>query len=780
MADLTNYNFDVARPQRGAVEAQNSETVFGGVLKGFDTALSALDSKKYNDRLDAEEENTAGVNAIAARTFQTDVEANTNIPDSARTAVAGLDNTKAAVEQGRLPQTAYGVQLQKNVSQVLQMHPDSAAKVIEYMRQSGHDHPMFQALQDQQKSQDTLNDSLYQARDTAIKYAYANGVSLDTPPDQAAIVGNQLMAAHALQVQAAAAAQAAKEGASADIEGYKNTKAIADAQGLQGVQQEISARLTPIWQTMTQQVTAAIMDPARSQQMQTTVLPLVDNMAGAAKSSAYNQLIHMGIATPDNIKVINEQIDQMAGGMKAVFTDQSGGLQRTVQNLRDTYNLQVAQIAPVIYKLGSMIGNSNVVGLLDSTSTMDPEMKKTLAKEWAGVSSGADGQIHLNNIVSILKGNTNLQDYSPADAAKYIGAVASGQKSSEQAILMSGGQNVDHQVYLNTTSNLINAAHALTPASDTKDLVTASQLIATPATRQALDKLATNPETREQAEAVGMASHAASIKLLQDFSTQAPRTNKFQSIVFDPNKGAYIVKFDQDAFNKDKGANGGGSPSERAFRLRAYSTIDKTTQGRADAMNSLLDHAIKTSKYDTDIPKTATPLQLRRAYATNTPVPSRTAQSADANDLWTKAENRLEETLRAAPTAFMQQDDARSKEKPADKPLDTATASGMPQDIADAQIAQESGGKSGIVSKQGAVGIAQIRPDDYPQYDAKRLKDDPQYALAARDEIMKQLIKKHQGNVFMALAEYHGGPDQRQWGPKTFGYVNAIMNKGGK
>jgi soluble lytic murein transglycosylase-like protein len=103
----------------------------------------------------------------------------------------------------------------------------------------------------------------------------------------------------------------------------------------------------------------------------------------------------------------------------------------------------------------------------------------------------------------------------------------------------------------------------------------------------------------------------------------------------------------------------------------------------------------------------------------------------------------------------------------------------LPKNVADAQIQQESGGKNGIVSRQGAVGVAQIRPANFPQYDAEKLKNDPEYALKARDEIMHDLLEKYKGNISLALAEYHAGPNIKQWGPRTFQYVNNILSKAG-
>lgn len=101
--------------------------------------------------------------------------------------------------------------------------------------------------------------------------------------------------------------------------------------------------------------------------------------------------------------------------------------------------------------------------------------------------------------------------------------------------------------------------------------------------------------------------------------------------------------------------------------------------------------------------------------------------------------------------------------------------------IQDSQRQTETGAEPnngiGAVSDQGAVGPFQIRPQDFPQYDADKLKNDFDYAKKANGEIMTGLLKKYKGNHALALAEYHGGPNQSLWGPKTFAYVSKTLGR---
>lgn len=108
-----------------------------------------------------------------------------------------------------------------------------------------------------------------------------------------------------------------------------------------------------------------------------------------------------------------------------------------------------------------------------------------------------------------------------------------------------------------------------------------------------------------------------------------------------------------------------------------------------------------------------------------------------------------------------------------------------------AAIQQESGGRPGVIGPDTAYGNAQGLTQMLPataQAMASKL------GVAWRPELMtaktpeaaayqEQLgrayfdegLQKYGGDVRKALAYYHGGPDERIWGPKTAAHVNAVM-----
>ncbi len=87
-------------------------------------------------------------------------------------------------------------------------------------------------------------------------------------------------------------------------------------------------------------------------------------------------------------------------------------------------------------------------------------------------------------------------------------------------------------------------------------------------------------------------------------------------------------------------------------------------------------------------------------------------------------------------------------------------------------IAQtESGLDPKAVSSQGAVGLMQIMPGT-----AKSLgvdPTDPVQAIPGAARLMRENIDRYK-SVEDGVAAYHGGTDQRNWGPKTNNYVDKV------
>ena len=95
-----------------------------------------------------------------------------------------------------------------------------------------------------------------------------------------------------------------------------------------------------------------------------------------------------------------------------------------------------------------------------------------------------------------------------------------------------------------------------------------------------------------------------------------------------------------------------------------------------------------------------------------------------------------------------------------------------------ALIQTESSGNPNAVSNKGAVGLGQLMPAT-----AKSLgvsdPTDPKQAVPAIAALLNENLTRY-GNVQDALRAYHGGTDQKNWGPLTQAYPQKVLSKMGQ
>lgn len=115
----------------------------------------------------------------------------------------------------------------------------------------------------------------------------------------------------------------------------------------------------------------------------------------------------------------------------------------------------------------------------------------------------------------------------------------------------------------------------------------------------------------------------------------------------------------------------------------------------------------------------------------------------------------------------------------------SAIATGDSKRIADALMPavnyQESGGRTGLTSPKGAMGVSQMMPDTARAaaarlgvpYDEEKLLKDADYATKLGAEEMRRLIEKYDGNVQLALAAYNAGDGKVDEWLKKYGDPRA-------
>ena len=135
-------------------------------------------------------------------------------------------------------------------------------------------------------------------------------------------------------------------------------------------------------------------------------------------------------------------------------------------------------------------------------------------------------------------------------------------------------------------------------------------------------------------------------------------------------------------------------------------------------------------------------------------------------------------------------------QQPQDAPQAQPMSGGVPGDpgtIMPALIAQESGGRAGVLGPQTDYGRAEGRTQMLPataEAMARKLgvpwrpdlmRGDTPAAADYQDKLgqayLEEGLAKYGGDPRKALMYYHGGPDESLWGPKTNAYADQVLGR---
>lgn len=107
-----------------------------------------------------------------------------------------------------------------------------------------------------------------------------------------------------------------------------------------------------------------------------------------------------------------------------------------------------------------------------------------------------------------------------------------------------------------------------------------------------------------------------------------------------------------------------------------------------------------------------------------------------------------------------------------------AKGTGLPESVVAAQVNDESGFRTGLVSSAGALGPYQFEPGTWAAlgFPAGQENSWP-IATQAYVKYMKQLLAQFRGNVRDALAAYNAGPGNLSAG---YGYADTILKAAGQ
>lgn len=135
-------------------------------------------------------------------------------------------------------------------------------------------------------------------------------------------------------------------------------------------------------------------------------------------------------------------------------------------------------------------------------------------------------------------------------------------------------------------------------------------------------------------------------------------------------------------------------------------------------------------------------------------------------------------SIEAQPNLAPQPDQGNTLEIPSK--LKSANPFTPRQELINAIVGQESGGKKAAVGKVGELGLMQVRPETAAQYGVtpEQLRD-PAVNRNVGTRYFSDMLKRYQGNEFLALAAYNSGPgrvDKGQLLPQSIKYATKILD----
>jgi len=723
-----------------------------------DLAGSYLQKSANEDKL----QKAANLNDFSRGIFDTVVSTNNqgySAPKDVLSGVSDLNSTRKAEDAGRVPLGTLDIKLESFIQSKMAQYPDQAVDIMKYVKEQGYDHYLFRNIDQSKKIEDSQLDATNSARADAFKVAMSNGWVNQSDFNGGVLYGQKIQAQKNQFEASVAAAAEARTSTTFNDEQRTKLVSVAKTNATQALTQMIDTQAGPSIDGLIQTMSALEGRPD-FETVTANLVPKINRSIEFFRSQALQAAGKAGLSG-DDLKPIQDRLDTYQKMVQNLTTGPSSEftmLKTGAETLQNKLSIDTATAYPLATKLKAIMGN----GWTSLVPALPENVAKQLGLELQGAAKtgGLDtpqGQQALSDMIKATKGQLDLKTLSPDRAKVAIrGTLSALDWTTKNIVSKADTSSQTQQTWKGSYTTLLNAARGLTPnVSDADSLSTAANAIANQGSRTVIRNFLANSDGREIGEALALGSRAAAEQLLENVKLLP--FGEFKP-VYDAKAGVFKLNktYNPGMTNPDPFSQDVKTPVDYEKAKKAVSTA-----------NVLLTHLVQTDDLDKELPQGATPLSRATFWATGDasdlknqqgqPILKPGKPSEDAASVVIKKAEELSNRLRHIPFEV----------------------SALPSNIADAQIQQESGGKNGLVSLKGAVGVAQIRPQDFPQYDPVKLKNDPEYATKARDEIMQHLLEKHHGNASLALAEYHAGPDMAQWGPKTFKYVASILNKAG-
>lgn len=586
-----------------------------------------------------------------------------------------LARTKAAVGQGKAPPGILDLQQEAKIQELYNKFPDNKADVAQYLQERGFNHWMFREAEQARAADDAQNTAQIKGQTDDYDYAVQHGIAHPSKSfEENAAKGARLrLQDEILKRTTEAAANRRAASAEGRAQGtYDQAQQDRDAFG--ALNSKLQEKLEQFTGPVDAFVAGAIGDSNKERRL-AEMLPLMANWIESERGKAKTEA---GAAlTPE----LEKMIDQRYDGAKKSLEDRFAGTLSSYQTytriesgLQTQLKLSNADSMKATQQLVEMFGREAVAGIFGPNGAIGQIPKETLDKvkqELSGYSTldASQGRAHMMRVAALLKGQLNLKDMTEAEAMEALPTLAATLGGNQAALLKGDKTPETVRGWQNGYGNLVEATVEIQPGQrNLSSLWAGVQLVASPGARKALELGLSDPDQRETATALMVGSRGSAVHALNVAKDANPtgspdrmKPREFQTVKFgrNPANGVeeWFVEFDARGFEKKYG----NSDLVYNKRLDKYEKnpynksdagkLDVSTRDRISIMNASLTHLVETAKYDSDIPKDATPKAIREHYAKGTPfvkVGGKPMLSSDEE--FFQAVDAFEKKLREDPT----------------------------------------------------------------------------------------------------------------------------------
>jgi hypothetical protein len=597
--------------------------------------IDARAQKKFDD-YNADREQAASVeeslDILASNAHFAKVEAN-EMSQTVQKSVKSLQNTQRLVDQGGASQAHMDTTLEQTITRLMAENPDQSREIAAYMQASGLDHYTFRDLQRQEL--EVASAEKTQRELSASAYKLGTEAGLRGSFSDVAEYGFQLQALEyetsVLKAQSEALlaefnfTEKQTKAASDKLQVKRNVNALRGTRVIGGIYMKTIIDTAGMIETEE--------DWKKFQEGQGSYYAEMEDIR--------MKLHEMSGDDEKAVALIDPQIDKMKATLKEFMVgDFSFGKQQAARwkTFSDTAKIEYAAIFPMMSKMSEGAPPALVKSMFEDGSfyrSLPQSFRDGFTDEANGIPTPAaiGFRENIDRLRRTYAGQEKIPDMSVGDARTTLRFVDLTKQATEDNFLSGKDPSPanlnswaeSHQLAIGATKRIANNANL------PKAWREASQAVFHEGTIPMLEGLLANPATKDKGTVAMHATRKAAEQVLSSVTAAGKRSDADTSVPFNPRQtwaiefnqitGEFEAVFDLDEQNRRRTKHKEGIHSRFQGGALDFDKLPPSTapgkeiQGNVNVANQMLSFLEQTREHDSVIPKNATPLSMRKAYA---------------------------------------------------------------------------------------------------------------------------------------------------------------------